>query len=272
MNQTFINFLLSDLDSRWNEISILLQSAKDHEKSNQVLHDAICRSVSVLMVARFEGFYKDLIKNFIEDIKINKKFCDLSSAIQRNYCSIFIDPKSHSNTQNRVTELLIQKFNEVDIVITYEPFLFNRNENPKPQIIETIFDNIGIKKIFEILESSEYENIFQEENSSIEERITRFTEMLDTYSFNFPYAYEDTFFNMKPTSNRKGKSRTLWEEFLDEINRRRHGIAHGSDLGNGHSVESLILTKNKIRCLELALIHVVIEFFGTASCAAEHSK
>lgn len=59
----------------------------------------------------------------------------------------------------------------------------------------------------------------------------------------------------------------MWEEFLDEINRRRHGIAHGSDLGDDHSVESLILTKNKIRCLELALIHVVIEFFGTASCA-----
>ena len=71
---------------------------------------------------------------------------------------------------------------------------------------------------------------------------------------------------MKPTSNKNGKKRTFWEEFLDEINRRRHGIAHGSDLGNVHSVESLILTMNKIKCLELALIHVVIEFFGIASC------
>lgn len=69
MNQTFINFLLNELDSRWNEISILLKTAKDYEKTNQVLHDAICRSVSVLMVAHFEGFYKDLIKNIIEDIR-----------------------------------------------------------------------------------------------------------------------------------------------------------------------------------------------------------
>ena len=266
MNQTFINFLLNELDSRWNEISILLKTAKDYEKTNQVLHDAICRSVSVLMVAHFEGFYKDLIKNIIEDIRANKEFCDLSSSIQRNYCNVFIDPKSSSNAQNRITELLIEKFKEVNVSISYEPFLFNRNENPKPQIIETLFENIGIKKIFEILESSEYENIFQEENSSIEERVTKFTEILDTYSFSFPYTYENFYFNMKPTSNKNGKKRTFWEEFLDEINRRRLGIAHGSDLGNVHSVESLILTMNKIKCLELALIHVVIEFFGIASC------
>ena len=30
--------------------------------------------------------------------------------------------------------------------------------------------------------------------------------------------------------------------------------------------QSLLLTKNKIRCLELALLHVVIEFFGVVNC------
>lgn len=263
MNQTFINFLLSELDSRWNEISILLDTAKTYEESDQVLHDAICRSVSVLMVAHFEGFYKDLVKNIIEDIKANKEFCDLSSPIQRCYCNVFIDSKSSPHTQNRITELLIDKFKELNVSITYEPFLFSKNENPKPQIIVTIFENIGIKKIFEIMESSEYEDVFEEENSSVEARIARFTELLSSYSSSFPYLCENTYFDMNPTA--KGKRRTLWEEFLDEINRRRHGIAHGSDLGNVHSVENLILTKNKIKCLELALLHVVIEFFGTAN-------
>ena len=262
MNQSFINFLLSELDNRWHEVSILLEMANEYEQKNQVLHDAICRSVSVLMVANFEGFYKDLIKKIIEDLKINKNFCDLSNSIQRNYCSIFIDSQSSSQAQNRITELLIGKFKEVDVRISYEPFLFNRNENPKPQIIETLFENIGIKKIFEILESSDYESVFQEENSSIEKRVEELTLILDSYSYSFPYKYEKSYFNMKPISNKKSNKRTFWEEFLDEINRRRHGIAHGSDLGNGHSVEELILTKNKLRCLELALLHVVIEFFG----------
>lgn len=263
MNQSFINFLLSELDSRWSEVSILLETANEYEQKNQVLHDAICRSVSVLMVAHFEGFYKDLIKNIIEDLKVNIEFCDLSNSIQRNYCSIFIDSQSSSQAQHRIIELLIGKFKEVNVRISYEPFLFSRNENPKPQIIETLFENIGIKKIFEILESSDYENVFQEENSSIEKRIEELTQILDSYSFSFPYKYEKSYFDMKPISNKKTNKRTFWEEFLDEINRRRHGIAHGSDLGNSHSVEELILTKNKLRCLELALLHVVIEFFGT---------
>lgn len=266
MSQSFINFLLTELDNRWHEVSILLEIANKYEEKNRVLHDAICRSVSVLMVAHFEGFYKDLIKNIIEDLKINKKFCDLSKSIQRSYCSIFIDSQSSSQTQHRIKELLIEKFNEVDAPISYEPFLFNKNENPKPKIIETLFENIGIKKVFEILESSEYENVFQEENNSIEKRVEELTQILDNYSYSFPYEYEKSYFNMKPISNKKSTQRTFWEEFLDEINRRRHGIAHGSDLSNAHSVEELILTKNKLRCLELALLHIVIEFFGAIKC------
>lgn len=263
MNQTFINFLISELDSRWDEVSILLDTAKRYEETDQVLHDAICRSVSVLMVAHFEGFYKDLIKNIIEDIKANTEFCDLSSLMQRCYCSAFIDPKSSSETQNKITKLLVQKFKELNVSIGYEPFLFNKNQNPKSQTIVTIFENIGIKKIFEIMETSEYEAVFEEENSFIEARIATFTELLSDYTSAFPYPYERKYFNMDATF--KGKRKTLWEEFLEDINRRRNGIAHGSDLGNAHSVENLISTKNKIKCLELALLHVVIEFFGTAN-------
>jgi len=266
MSQSFINFLLTELDTRWNEVSILLESASSYEGNNDDLHDAICRSVCVLMVAHFEGFYKDLIKNLIEDLRVNKNFSDLSKSIQRNYCSIFIDSKSSSETKNRITESLIEKFKEVDISISYEPFLFNRNENPKPQIIEKLFENIGIKKIFEILESSDYESVFEEENSEIENRVKNISNALEDYSYSYPYMYDKSYFNMNPTSKKKSGQRTLWQEFLDEINRRRHGIAHGSDVQNGQSVEGLILTKNKLRCLQLALLHVVIEFFGEIKC------
>lgn len=266
MSQSFINFLLTELDTRWHEVSILLETATSYEEKNEDLHDAICRSVCVLMVAHFEGFYKDLIKNLIEDLKINKNFSDLSKSIQRNYCSIFIDSKSSSETKNRITESLIEKFKEVDICISYEPFLFNKNENPKPQIIETLFENIGIKKIFEILESSDYESIFEEENSEIENRVKNISKALEDYSYSYPYIYDKSYFNMSPPSKKKSGQRTLWQEFLDEINRRRHGIAHGSDVQNGQSVEALILTKNKLRCLQLALLHVIIEFFGEIKC------
>lgn len=266
MSQSFINFLVNELDSRWNEVSILLETASQYEEKNEVLHDAICRSVCVLMVAHFEGFYKDLIKNLIEDLRVNKNFSELSKSIQRNYCNIFVDAKSSPETKNKITESLIEKFKEVDISISYEPFLFNKNENPKPQVIETLFENIGIKKIFEILASSDYESVFEEENSEVEERVKTISRDLDEYSYSYPYVYDKSYFNMNPTSNKKSGQRTLWQEFLDEINRKRHGIAHGSDLYNGQSVEALILTKNKLRCLQLALLHVVIEFFGEIKC------
>lgn len=266
MSQSFINFLINQLDTRWNEVSILLDSAGYHEENNHDLHDAICRSVCVLMVAHFEGFYKDLIKNLIEDLRINKKFSDLPNSIQRNYCSNFIDPKSSSETKNKITMSLIEKFKEVDISISYEPFLFSKNENPKPQIIETLFENIGIKRIFEILESSDYESVFEEENIEIENRVKNLSNALENYSYSYPYMYDKSYFNMNPISKKKSGQRTLWQEFLDEVNRRRHGIAHGSDVQNGQSVEALILTKNKLRCLQLALLHVVIEFFGEIKC------
>lgn len=263
MKQSFVNYLLSTLDSRWDEISILLTTAKDCEQSNERLHDAICRSICVLMVAHFEGFYKDLIKNVIEDLKVNNNFSELSTHIQRNYCGIFIDPKSSPETKNKITESLIEKFKEVNIVIAHDPFLFTKNENPKPQIIEQIFENLGIKKIFEILASSDYEVIFQEENGVLERKIGELRTELNNYSYSYPYEYDRSYFNMNPTVNKKLKQRTLWQEFLDEINRRRHGIAHGTNIDNHHSVEELNVTKNKLRYLQLVLLHVIIEFFGT---------
>lgn len=55
MSQNYINLLINDLEGRWNEITILLASAEDHIETNIDLHDAICRSVTVLMVANLEG-------------------------------------------------------------------------------------------------------------------------------------------------------------------------------------------------------------------------
>ena len=77
MSQNYLNLLINELEDRWDEVTILLEEAEKNQNVNVKLHDAICRSVSVLMVSNLEGFYKDLIKSFINDINDNNTFDQL---------------------------------------------------------------------------------------------------------------------------------------------------------------------------------------------------
>lgn len=262
MSQNYLNLLVNELESRWGEITTLLKAAEEHKNTNVALHDAICRSVTVLMVANLEGFYKDLIKNTIDDLNDNYNFNDLSEPIQRQYCSNFLDSQSSDKTKNALTKILIEEFKILDSNINSKPFLYAKNNNPKPQIIESLFENLGINNVFKVLQVSRYELVFSEGNSYLEDKISVYVQELQDYSSNFPYQYLRKSFNILTNTTKQRKERTLWEEFLDQLNKRRHEVAHGNDLRNIDSVENLTFQKNKIIFLQLALIHIIIEGFG----------
>ncbi len=260
MNQTYINLLVSDIESRWEEINILLESAEENRNNNVSLHDAICRSVSILMVANLEGFYKELVRNIIDDLNRNNDFHQLPKAIKRSYCLNFIDQESSSKAVNAITEKLIVEFDRLNANIDYKPFLYDRNKNPKSSVIKNVFQNLGLNKVFKILESSKYEVVFQEENSYLERVIPTYISELTNSSQSFPYKWQESCFDFEcPNQN---NSKTLWELFLEEVNRRRHEIAHGNDSNNVDSVQELKKIKNKLMCLQIALIHILIERFG----------
>lgn len=263
MSQNYLNLLVNELESRWDEITILLKAAEEHKDTNVALHDAICRSVTVLMVANLEGFYKDLIRNTIDDLNDNYTFNDLSESIQRQYCSNFLDNQSSDKTKNALTKILIEEFKILDSNINSKPFLYAKNNNPKPQVIESLFENLGINIVFKVLKASRYELVFSEGNSYLEDKISDYVQELQDYSSNFPYQYTRKSFNILTNTSEQRKERTLWEEFLNQLNKRRHEVAHGNDLRNIDSVENLTFQKNKIIFLQLALIHIVIEEFGT---------
>ncbi|MDN3447990.1 MAE_28990/MAE_18760 family HEPN-like nuclease [Psychrobacter sp. APC 3281] len=263
MSQNYLNLLINELESRWDEITTLLKAAEDHKETNVALHDAICRSVTVLMVANLEGFYKDLIRNTIDDLNDNYRFNELSEAIQRHYCSKFLDSQSTDKARNTLTNILIEEFKVLNSNINFKPFLYSKNNNPKPQVIEMLFNNLGINIVFQILKSSRYELVFSEGNSYLEDKISEYTHELHNCSLNFPYQYTSKSFNILTNTSKQRKERTLWEEFLDQLNKRRHEVAHGNDLRNIDSVEHLTFQKNKIIFLQLALIHIIIEEFGT---------
>ncbi len=263
MSQNYLNLLVNEIESRWDEITILLKAAEEHKNTNVTLHDAICRSVTVLMVANLEGFYKDLIKNIIDDLNDNYNFNDLSEPIQRQYCSNFLDSQSSDKTKNTLTKTLIEEFKILDSNINSKPFLYAKNNNPKPQVIESLFENLGINIVFKVLKASRYELVFSEGNSYLEDKISEYVQELQGYSSKFPYQYTRKYFNILTNTSRQRKERTLWEEFLDQLNKRRHEVAHGNDSRNIDSVENLTFQKNKIIFLQLALIHIIIEEFGT---------
>ena len=263
MSQNYLNLLVNELESRWDEITILLKAAEEHKDTNVALHDAICRSVTVLMVANLEGFYKDLIRNTVDDLNDNYRFNELSEAIQRHYCSKFLDSQSTDRAKNTLTNILMEEFKILNSNINSKPFLYAKNNNPKPQIIESLFENLGINNVFKALKVSRYELVFSEGNSYLEDKISEYVQELQGYSSNFPYQYTRKFFNILTNTSKQRKERTLWEEFLDQLNKRRHEVAHGNDLRNIDSVENLTFQKNKIIFLQLALIHIIIEEFGT---------
>ena len=258
MSQTYINLLLHDLIERWNEITILLSAAEENKTTNIDLHDAICRSATVLIVANLEGFYKDLIKDTIYDLNDYYDFVQLPSAIKRGFCLNFLDKDSSDNKKNEIITKLITEFERLDVNLDHKPFLFDRNNNPKPDVIEKLFKGLGVRKVFKKLQVSRYEQVFQEENSYLEEKIPKYIDELKSLTNTFPYKCVTPCFNAE--QNNIG-GRTLWEEFLDGLNRRRHDIAHGSEYSNVDSVSSLILVKNKVILLQVAFIHIIIEEF-----------
>lgn len=45
------------------------------------------------------------------------------------------------------------------------------------------------------------------------------------------------------------KKKTLWEEFVENFLKERHGIVHGRNLRNAYDHQELIKAKNKIEIL-----------------------
>ncbi|EIM4665444.1 hypothetical protein LM945_005336, partial [Escherichia coli] len=55
---TFIADYLDTVDLQWKEVDILVNEAIRVQNLNEELYNALCRSITVLIVAHMEGFVK----------------------------------------------------------------------------------------------------------------------------------------------------------------------------------------------------------------------
>lgn len=253
---TFLFDYIDQLGAKWYEVDVLIEKAKKIRESEPVLYNAICRSISVLIVAHFEGYIKDVVKNVVKDLNHSVDFKDLPDQVKRTYCTKYLGQNLDSIDKNYEAKVkkLINKFNEIDCQISHEPFFYPANKNPNPNVVQKIFARFGLSNVFHFIHESTFDDIFSEPLSQIKDRILNLRLELLQALESFPYAFDITKHHLEK-SPYDGK--TLWQEFLEQINQKRHEVAHGNEFDNVEDVYSLETKKNKVVLLELILAGIV---------------
>ncbi|MPQ76165.1 HEPN domain-containing protein [Hydrogenovibrio sp. JE_KL2] len=200
---------------------------------------------------------KELAKAIINDLNENYEYVDMPVALQRRYCTKFLG-EQHDNENGSFdykVNQLVEKFSEINTKIEYQPFIKSNNKNPNPNIVETIFLNFGQKKVFACLNESQFDGAFSMTSSELKEFISNSKEQIKEHIKTFPYSSQRSDFSLSISD--KQVQRTLWQEFLDESNKKRHEVAHGNDFDNFDSISVLESRKDKILLLQLALVELM---------------
>ncbi|WP_460154912.1 MAE_28990/MAE_18760 family HEPN-like nuclease [Pseudomonas sp. S1_F04] len=249
---TFLQEYISSLEERWKEVDVIIDKAKTIKDNDFAFYNAICRSASILIVAHLEGFVKDLTKCVVNDLNRSGSFIDFPIAIKRTYCSKYLGTASDKDPKSYYKKLdaLILKLDEFDCKISPEPFLFSKNKNPSASMLSTVFENFGVSNVFGYLHNSKIDDVFAMSISEIKNKNAKMKTAIVQASENYPYTvnFEDLDFN-----KRNPTGRTLWEEFIEQINQRRHSVAHGADFDNADDVSDLEMRKAKVELLQYAL-------------------
>ena len=253
---TFLSDFVQSLENNWEEVDTLLLHAEEVKDINLKLYNALCRSVTILIVAHLEGFIKDLIKNIVQDINRNCEFSNIPEALKRTYCKSYLGSNLDNKDKSYEAKIkkLIEKFDSIGCSISHEPFLFPVNKNPNPHIINIIFNNTGIKNVFACLHESELEAIFSDSISELTEKSNTFKEEINEMVAVFPYDIDAEKYNLR---KKPCPSKTIWEEFLDDINLKRHSVAHGNDFNNSVDVYELQMRKMKVVILQQLLTFII---------------
>lgn len=254
---TFLQDFTLSLDSKWAEIDTLLVRAKELKEADVAFYNAVCRSTTVLIVAHLEGFTKDLIKNVVADLNRSDCFSSLPVAVKRTYCSKYIgvatdlDAKAH----NKKVENLIVKFDDLNSKISHEPFFYSRNRNPSPSVLTVAFENFGISKVFDYLHESELESVFFFSVPETKAQSLALKNIIVEGASAYPYRIDKFIFGL---SKKKVIKKTLWEEFVDQINAKRHLIAHGNEFDNTDDISDLEKRRAVVELLQYALIAIMM--------------
>ncbi|MEL5377510.1 MAE_28990/MAE_18760 family HEPN-like nuclease [Serratia ureilytica] len=260
MSSAIVEYI-DKLEKQWEEIDRLSELAKKNEHDT-ALYNSLCRAATVLCVSHLEGFYKDAVKYFISDLN-SMKFMHLPKAMKRVFCQGFIGFDNSKEANDKVDRLIAEFESHGKFSLNEKSFLPEKNKNPKPSVLETICSSLGTKDFFNSLDGTIFDSIFSMTPKQISRSVHLLNKKVKKKISNFPCSIDGYVFKKiterKPSSQNgvKSKRRTLWEDFLDDLNTKRHDIAHGNNFDNNSSYEWIIISKDKCRILQLICILMI---------------
>lgn len=250
-----MSIYIESLSSSWREVEILYQEALANFDKNPAVYNALCRSITVLIVANLEGFLKEVSKALVNDIA-TVPFSLLPQNIKRQHCTIFLGPILKTKEYNLRVKKLIEEFEKYpEYKISNLAFLHGNN-NPKSSIIEIYADCFGCSNIFKELRGSVIDNrVFSgATNKTLRRVYCALGWLLKRKLKNFPYNIDENFLKLEKIDC---KEKGLWELFIEKINMHRHGIVHGNEFANNTNHNELEEDILKTKIFQLAFIAVV---------------
>ncbi|MCZ1265002.1 hypothetical protein SAMN05428961_105388 [Paenibacillus sp. OK060] len=253
---TFASLFIEELEERWSEIDILIEQIK--LQSNVDVKNVLCRSAVVLLVAHLEGFMKEAASTLIRDLNQYCTFSDFPKRIQKTYCSLFLSTINDSGgIDNRIQGKLLEEFSKLNARLTVEPFLFDRNKNPSPSVIELILNNFGIKDFFKLLHNSKLDVVFENNISETKELLTDLKDYIKQAVVSYPYKINLLDYQILIKNGQLLRDDSLWIVFIDELLRKRHSIAHGANFQNEIAVKELEDARIKVQILQYTIALVL---------------
>jgi hypothetical protein len=252
---SYVYLRLESLQKRFDEIDLILNHASKN-KDLEDLYSTLCRSAQILLVAHFEGAIKDFTKDVLSDFNRSEyKFKDSPEAIKTTFLQYFMKPNENNYYDKTIKNRLIETFNSLPVKYEVEPFLYNKNKNPSPHIVENILKRFGVSNFFSRIENSDLDVVFQDSKSDMIEVRKRLKKHLENTVKSYPYKIDLDLFNISSTKTEPRD--TLWHTFLDTILNNRHEIAHGNTLKRLDLHVDIEKSKLKIEILIYAFILVL---------------
>ena len=250
--QSYLNLRFESIEKRFEEIDFLINCAIENLSDNNK-YQTFCRSAHVLLVSHFEGIYKDVVKDVIDDFNINTKFDQLPKDILNTHCNYFLLSIDTTKPTKIIKDKLKEAFGNYQSKIKIEPFLFVDNKNPTPEIVNTILERFGISNFFWSIKDSDLDIVFAGLKTETNDLKTKLLDYLKNNTKIFPYNIEISIYNPAIKSTEK-KHKTLWEDFLNDFLKERHSIVHGTTLTSPFSHQAITDAKVKMEIITYAFI------------------
>ncbi len=243
---TFVNDGINALRARFDEVDLILSEAALSSDTRPSLYKALCRSAQVMLFAHFEGYLKELVRNSVEDINQFSSFNKSKKCLKQRLCEYFVLPNADGKQrQDKIVELM-STFNNLDTKFKKEYFLSGENKNPKVSVINHIGQQFGIKSFFDQLKKTNLDLVFSNTKRQNDELRDDLLKYLQESTTTYPYRLS---FSRLALDNTRSTADNLWEVFISQVLKRRHDIAHGTEVENSADHSSIQSDKTKIEIL-----------------------